>query len=379
MNIFFMNSVGIHSWGGGEKWMLTTATGLRERGHRIYFCGQTGSLFLQQCLAAGFETFPLKIKSDVSIPNIVRLAGFFRQNEIDAVIANFNKDVRLAGIAGYFGGKPVVVARNGLAILPNKAIYRYTYPLLADGMITNTAAIKNKYLGYGWLPGDFIRVIHNGVQVDDAPPLEAAALREKFNLPERRPVLGIFGRLVPQKQHTVFLEVAARLLKEWPTAIFLIVGDGPLKEDIAKYAAELGILDYVYQIGFQERVSDLYAFCDVVLLTSVVEGLPNVVLEAMLTGCPVVAFDVGGVRELICSEQTGRVVPPNDILLMCEKTSDLLRSPAQRAAIGQAARKFIQDHFSLEKMVDEVELYLRILQYRKHPEKRSEPMAVPQE
>lgn len=378
MNIFFMNSVGINSWGGGEKWMLTTAIGLRDRGHRIYFCGQKGSLFLDKCLQSGFETFPLKIKSDISIPNIVRLAGFFRQHEVDAVIANFNKEVRLAGIAGYFGGKPVVVARNGLAILPNKAIYKYTYQLLADGMITNTGAIKNKYLGYGWLPEDFIRVIHNGIHMAGEAPLDGAALREKLNLPDQRPVLGIFGRLVPQKQHTVFLEVAARLLAEWPTAIFLIVGDGPLKDDICKYAAELGILDSVYLVGFRERVSDLYAYCDVVLLTSVVEGLPNVVIEAMLAGCPVVAFDVGGVPELICSEKTGRVVPPNDIVLMCEKTSDLLASPAERAAIGQAARKFIQDHFSLEKMVDEVELYLRELQDRKHPEKRSEPMAVTQ-
>jgi len=368
MNILLMNSVQPDCWGGGEKWMLVLAEGLRRKGHAVFFCGQENSVFLQRCYEADFEIFPLKIKSDFSPVNILKLAHFYRKKQVQTVIANFNKDVRIAGLAGRIVKHPVVVARNGLAILPNTAVYRHTYPLLADGIITNSSEIKNKYLSYQWMNPDFIRVINNGIDTGLSLKRDASTIRKKYNLPANQPVIGIFGRLVPQKQHTLFLEVAKNLLEEWPEAIFLIVGDGPQKEDICKYALELGILDNIYMIGFQQEVAELFSLCDLVLLTSETEGLPNVVIEAMLLSRPVVAFDVGGVKELIRSDLTGRVVPPNDIYLMTQRAQELLMRPELRESIGQNSRKFIKENFSLEKMVDEVEIYLTALFGRKHPE-----------
>jgi len=131
---------------------------------------------------------------------------------------------------------------------------------------------------------------------------------------------------------------------------------------------ELGILDNIYMIGFQQEVAELFSLCDIVLLTSETEGLPNVVIEAMLLARPVIAFDVGDVKELIRSDLTGRVVPPNDIYLMTQRAQELLMRPELRESIGQNARKFIKENFSLEKMVDEVEIYLTALFGRKHPE-----------
>ncbi len=368
MNILLMNSVQPDSWGGGEKWMLVLAEGLRRKGHAVFFCGQENSVFLQRCSKADFEIFPLKIKSDFSPVNILKLAHFYRKKQVQAVIANFNKDVRLAGLAGRIVKHPVVVARNGLAILPNTAVYRHTYPLLADGIITNSSEIKNQYLSYQWIKPEFIRVINNGIDTSLSIKVDAPKTRKKYNLPANQPVIGIFGRLAPQKQHTLFLEVAKNLLDEWPAAIFLIVGDGPQKEDICDYALELGILDNIYMIGFQQEVAELFSLCDLVLLTSETEGLPNVVIEAMLLARPVVAFNVGGVKELIRSDLTGRVVPPNDIYLMTQHAQELLMHPELRESIGQNARKFIKENFSLEKMVDEVEIYLTALHGRKHPE-----------
>ncbi len=365
MNILLMNSVQPDSWGGGEKWMLVLAEGLRRNGHNIYFCGHEHSVFLNRSSKAGFESFPLKIKSDFGLINILKLALFYRKKSIQTVIANFNKDVRIAGIAGRVSRRPVIVARNGLAILPNNAIYRFTYRLLVDGIITNSLEIKDKYLSYRWMDEAFIRVIYNGIDTTLSCKVDVSKIKKKYNLPPHQPIIGIFGRLVPQKQHTLFLEVAKNLLQEWPETIFLIVGDGPLKEDICKYASDLGILDNLYMIGFQQEVTELFALCDLVLLTSENEGLPNVVIEAMLSAKPVVAFDVGGVKELIRSELTGRVVPPNDIYLMTQRAQELLMRPELRESIGQNARKFIKENFSLEKMVNEVEIYLTALLNRK--------------
>nr|NIS38604.1 glycosyltransferase [Candidatus Saccharibacteria bacterium]NIV04163.1 glycosyltransferase [Calditrichia bacterium]NIV72426.1 glycosyltransferase [Calditrichia bacterium]NIV99742.1 glycosyltransferase [Candidatus Saccharibacteria bacterium]NIW79798.1 glycosyltransferase [Calditrichia bacterium] len=100
------------SWGGGEKWMLTTASGLRKRQHQIHFCGRTNSLFLKRGAENQFQTLPLDIKGDFSLPTIIKLAGYYKEHTIAAVIANFNKDVRLGGLAGKISGHPLLVARN---------------------------------------------------------------------------------------------------------------------------------------------------------------------------------------------------------------------------------------------------------------------------
>lgn len=364
MNIFFMNSMSVNNWGGGEKWMLMSAMGLRERGHQIFFGGRENSVFLQKCREEGFPVFPLKIGSDFGIINIIKLARFFKEHHIDTVVANYNKDIRLTGLASWFSGNPILVARSGLAILPNNWRYRLTYKFLVDGIMTNTMAIKQKYLSYQWLDSDYIRVIYNGIATNIPVDFDKQAIQNKFDLPDQRPVIGIFGRLVNQKQHTVFLEVAKNISKELPKAIFLIVGDGPLRKDIQQYAFDLGILDSLYLIGFQKDVDELYAYCDLILLTSEVEGLPNVVIEAMLAGKPVVAFDVGGVKELIRSEKTGTAVPPNDIFLMTQQSLKLLKSPELRISVGKEAREFILENFSLDTMISEIELYFNELHHQ---------------
>lgn len=357
MNILFQNSIGRETWGGGEKWMLTTAIGLRERGHRVFFVGRDNSLFLKNCQEAGFPVFALNIKSDFGLINIIRLAKIFRENDIDIVIANFNKDVRLAGIARKIARVPLLLARNGLPILQNNWRYRYTYKDLADGIITNTPSIKERYLSYGWIEEDFVRVIHNGIPSDWEIDFKKEEIRKELGIEKYEFIIGIFGRLVKQKQHTIFLDVARNILKEWPKVAFLIVGEGPLRENITRYASELGILSNIYFLGFKKNVMKLYSVCDIILLTSEEEGLPNTVMEAMLAGKPVVAFNVGGVSELIIPDKTGILIPPNDIYLMTQRTQELLLSETMRATLGRQARQYILENFSLEKMIDEIENY----------------------
>lgn len=361
MNIFFLNSIGTQTWGGGEKWMLTLARGLSQRGHQIYFAGRKQSRFINRVSRADFPVFPLNITGDFSPGNIFRLGNIFRQKKIDVIIANFNKDCRLAGLARLYSRTPVLVARNGLPILQNKWRYRLTYRYLVDGIITNTQAIKNRYLSFGWLPDSFIKVIHNGI----APEKPRNSSREKslhdFHMPPGKQIIGIFGRLVKQKQHDLFLQTAHLILKEHQDVIFLIVGDGPLRREIETRIEKLQLKDSVFMTGHQTDVMPFYHACDIVLLTSEDEGLPNVVMEAMLNAKPVVAFDVGGIKELIPSDRFGFVVPANNIESLAKKTIAILKEPAYGQEIGNNARNRILSLFSLEKMVLQVEEYLQHL------------------
>ncbi|RMG66636.1 MAG: glycosyltransferase family 1 protein [Calditrichaeota bacterium] len=356
--VAFMNSIGPTSWGGGEQWMLTCGCLLRQRGHQIYYIGRAGSRFLERCRQAGFPVLGLEIGSDFGPANILRLARFFRENHVQVLIANFNKDVRLGGLAARYAGVPRVLARNGLPIVQNNWRYRLSYRFFTHGIITNTAAIKQRYLSYGWLSPSFIHVIPNGIDIDQPVEFPRNEVLEQFGLPDRRPIIGTFGRLVKQKQHHIFLEVAAALLKEWPEALFLIVGDGPLRQSLQQYAFDLGILDSIYFLGFQNNVMPLYSICDLVTLTSEEEGQPNTVLEAMLAGKAVVAFNVGGVSELLATPEVGRLVPPNDIFRMTQAIQELLLDEDTRENMGRCARRFVQEHFSLDQMIERLEALL---------------------
>lgn len=339
--------------------MLTIAQGLRHRGHQIYFSGRQNSLFLQRCTQADFISLPLKIKGDFGPLNILKLTAFFNQHDIDIVVVNFNKDVRLGGIARKLAGTPVLVARNGLPIIANNWRYRLTYHHLVDSIITNSSAIKKRYLSYGWLEEGFIKVIHNGIDVEQRIDFKREEILTRFKLPTPTKCVGIFGRLVKQKQHHLFLEAASQIRDKFRNVSFIVVGDGPLRSSIEQKTRTLNLNNDVHFLGLQQEVMPLYRICDVVLLTSEDEGLPNVVMEAMLAARPVVAFDVGGVGELINSNNVGRTVASNDVSSMVNETLAFLKNNELAVETGKKARQRILNEFSIEKMIHEVEAYLK--------------------
>lgn len=367
MNILFLNSTKEKAWGGIEKWMLITAIGLREKGHNIFCGGKQNAIFTNRCKESGFITFLMKFGVDFSILNSFRLSRILKEYQIDIVINHYKKEIKMASIARKILRRPIIiVARAGMPNVHNNWRYRLLYPRMVNGVITNAVAIKDKYMSYGWIEEQFVRLIRNGVNVNVPTTIDREAIENRYNLPKRRPVLGIYGRLVPIKQHNLFLDVAKNILQEYPDAIFLIVGYGPLEEKIRQYSIDLGIEKNVFLLGFQSDLNPLYAFCDIVLLTSSYDGFPNVLMETMAVGKPVVTFDVGGVRELILSERTGVIVPPNDVQTMTRKTLELLKSAEMRENLGREARLSMIENFSIAKMVDGVEDYLKEL-YAKNP------------
>jgi glycosyltransferase involved in cell wall biosynthesis len=359
MNILILNSIHKEIWGGGEKWMITTAAGLKNKGHDVTLAGRVGSRFLQKSSEVGLKILPLNLGSDFSIPVILKLAEFFKKNKTDIVLVAFNKDVKLAGLASKLATHPAIVPMHGLPILTDKWIDRLIYRLFIDGIIVNASSFKSQYISYGWVDPESVQVINNGLETDIPLIEDKERIRNKFDLPESFPTVGIFGRLSAQKQHHYFLDVAKNILVKMPQAIFLIVGDGEDRKKIEAYTRQLAIDDHVYFLGMQTEVFRLYSYCDLVLLTSSNEGIPNAVIESMLMATPVVAFDVGGVAEAIPFRDVGVVVPPDDIALMSREALELLNDNKGRTKMGKAAREFVRKKFPMQKMIDETDNYIR--------------------
>jgi glycosyltransferase involved in cell wall biosynthesis len=167
-------------------------------------------------------------------------------------------------------------------------------------------------------------------------------------------ILG-FGRLVPQKRFDLFLQVLAQVSKKRPIQ-GVIAGDGPLRAELEALAARLGLLPGVVQfLGQISDTSCLYRQADLLLLTSDYEGTPNVVLEAMASGVPVIATRVGDVPELLGEGSRGRVVAPGDIAGLVSATDELLSNPQLRAGLARQAQIHVQSEHSQIALKDHLE------------------------
>jgi glycosyltransferase involved in cell wall biosynthesis len=269
------------------------------------------------------------------------------------VICNFNKDLRVGGLAARFAGTPLVLARHGLILCPKKWKYKITLKYLADGIITNSQAIKDIYLSYGWFDESFIKVIYNGVEIKSKPVSNTST----HTIPGKHLILAA-GRLTTQKGFFYLIKAMVFLKRIRNDFHLLIAGDGDQYQQLAVQIRATDVSDAVTLIGHIEDITPYLRECDLVVLSSLYEGMPNIVLEAMAAGKAVVATDVHGVREVVQHEKTGLLVPPKNSDALMKAIHHLLDNPQEREMYGKAGKKRVKENFSMNAMIDHLEQYL---------------------
>jgi len=191
-------------------------------------------------------------------------------------------------------------------------------------------------------PGRLV-TIHNAMP-DVHPELQSSPA-------DHPPRLLMVARFAPQKDHDTLLRALADLLDlEWELDL---VGTGPDEEVVRQRADELGLSSRVRFLGMREDVAELIAASQVYLLFSHWEGFPRSILEALRAGLPVVATDVGGVREAVLDGETGFLVPENDDRVAADRLRTLLSDPALRTRMGSASRAHYETHFTFDRLVVE--------------------------
>jgi glycosyltransferase involved in cell wall biosynthesis len=172
-------------------------------------------------------------------------------------------------------------------------------------------------------------------------------MRRELKLGGKRVILAV-GRLVPLKNVRILLDAMRRLVAEVPAAHLLLVGEGPEREPLERYATELGMRSVVTFAGYvaQDKTPAFYRTADVFALTSDFDNSPNVVLEAMASQLPVVSTDVGGVRDFVAQGQGGSLVPARDAAAVAAALGDWLASDARRNQAGEYNRRVVLDRFS---------------------------------
>jgi glycosyltransferase involved in cell wall biosynthesis len=170
------------------------------------------------------------------------------------------------------------------------------------------------------------------------------------------------GRLTAIKQHTLFLDMAARLAGHSDRFLFLIAGDGDLRAVLEARATELGLGSRVRFAGWRGDLENVYGASDVFVLTSRNEGTPVALIEAMAAGVPSVSTDVGGVRDVVTGPQLGSLVPFGDAAALAEAVRELVESPDRKLAVGRAGRASVRERFHASRLLDDIRtLYWQLL------------------
>jgi glycosyltransferase involved in cell wall biosynthesis len=191
-------------------------------------------------------------------------------------------------------------------------------------------------------------VVHNAVDPREvAAGTPAEEIRRQCGLQPEHRVIGVVGRLSPEKGQAIFLRALEKVRDDVPGVRALIIGDGQDRPMLETFCRERGLSDHVAFLGHRERIADYYQVLDLLVLPSLSEGLPNTVLEAMSFAVPVLATAVGGVREII-DDGNGVVVPANDPQALAERMIGLLRDDALRRTIGLKGRESLYPRFAAD-------------------------------
>jgi glycosyltransferase involved in cell wall biosynthesis len=234
-----------------------------------------------------------------------------------------------------------------------------------DHLIAVSDATKEEMVVAG-VPSDLISVIHNGIDTATWSRCKVnLSMRHALGLINAFPIIGYVGRVSPEKDVENWLRAAAVVTREYPTAQFVIVGEGRddgLLNQLKNLAEALGIAGQVHFLGYREDLPSIYATFDLFFLSSRREGICNSLLEAMAMGVPIVATDVGGTKELIADGQTGYLLSAGDVEGMARVLLALVRDESLRKNVGSAGRKHIEEKFSFVSRLRRIEtLYERII------------------
>jgi glycosyltransferase involved in cell wall biosynthesis len=215
-------------------------------------------------------------------------------------------------------------------------------------------------------PDDYV-VIRSGIELDrfGHPQVAWAETRQAWGLPLHAPVVGTVTRLSPQKGPLDFVRAAAQIAQANPEVYFLMVGDGPLRGEVEQLAAELGIRDRLVLTGLRRDVPELLAAMDIFALSSLWEGLPRVLPQAMATGLPVIATACDGSAEAVEEGVNGFLTPPGDPAALADKVLALIRNPDLAHGLGEAGRARVAE-FDVQTMVTKIaDLYQDLLLQKK--------------
>lgn len=342
--------------------VVLTGPGLTKKGPAEEYATRLGDrLFIEPTLVRDIEP-----KNDIKV--IFRLMSWFKRLNPSIIHLHSAKSGAVGRVAARLSGNKAKVIYtphghvfSGYGGSTASSVFTKVEKTLAnwgDAIVglTHDELLAFREVGAGH-PSRFC-VVPSGVDVEKyyRKQEDGARIRDEFGIAHDIPVLGFIGRFEEVKGPDIFIETIGKIHANYPNAHFLAVGDGEMKPGLEKRAEELGLTGSITFTGWRSDVPEMLQAMDLLLLTSRNEGMGRVLVEALCTEVPVVAMISGGVWEVVQNGITGIHIKPGDIDTMVDETVTLLEDPDKRKAMGKAGCEDMKDRFSIDTMIERLEV-----------------------
>jgi glycosyltransferase involved in cell wall biosynthesis len=355
-------------FGGGERVFAQIIKGLPPEKYKIFLASCPGKQFHQAIETRWFQFFPTDFSKRLNFSLISRLLKIIKKHEINIVHGQGARAEFHARIASWLAGKSKYVSTiampvEGFDVGPvRKKIYtlfdRFSEKFV-DRFLVVSDVLRDKMIRGHGIPAEKVIKIYNGIEIDHYTPQGQNGSRERirneFNIGRDTLFIGAIGRLVWQKGFEHLVQAMQEVLKEIPPTKVLIVGEGPLRNDLEGLARKLKIERDIIFAGFRKDVEGILSAIDVLVVPSLLEGFPMITLEGMAVAKPIIATRIDGIKEQIVDAESGILIPPGDPDAIAEAILRLNADKELAQSLGLEGRRRVEKEFTVERMVSETE------------------------
>jgi len=348
---------------GAERVILTTAKNIDRKFNIILICTRsndgTSSELMERAKEIGIQVIPVDINGKIDVKAIYNIRKILIKNHVKilhsydfksnlyGLFASINLDIKRVITAG--GTTRDSLVKKFYMFIDEAFTYKYYNNIIAVSHEICERLTKRN-IGKGR-----IIVIENGIDPSlyDDETYEGNN-HEPLPIDKSKRVFAVIGRLFPDKGHRFFLQAFSHVVQNNSLNIALLIGDGPSEEDIKIQIKDLKLENNVFLCGVRKDMKYIYNNVDYIVMPSLTEGLPYVLLEAMLYKVPILATDVGGISSLVKNDVTGYLVPPGDVESLKNDMNKMLNNPEKIKTMAENAYNLVKEEYSARRMVDQI-------------------------
>ncbi len=349
--------------GGTEKHVIRLISGLRDRGHDAgIVCLFREGIIANEVREQNIPFVCLDLEYCWNLKTLQGILKWLRQTRPDVLhTCLFGFDFFAALPARLLKIPAVISSRRELAHWqkPRHRWMQNLGNLFVDRVVCCSNAVRKWTLVKEKIGQEKVFTLYNGVDLERFRAFENSpnSIRKEFGIPQNASVVGTVANIAVEKGYSDLIAAAGLILKEKPETWFLFVGAGPLQEEMKAKAQALPHGEQIIFTGFRSDISELFRVMGIFTLASTIEGFPNVLLEAMAMGCPVVTTSIGGIPELVTSEKDGILVDAKNPGQLAVAILRLLNDPKKAREFGEQGWKKIRESFSEKRMIDQYETF----------------------
>jgi glycosyltransferase involved in cell wall biosynthesis len=358
MQIVHLNTE--RTWRGGERQTFWLARELEGRGHQNWVACRPGFPLEDACQSAGLKTLAVRSWGEWDLWAALRLRSFLKKTKADILHAHTGHAVGLGSIARKGCAVRFLATRRIDFPLRRNFLSRWKYEQL-DALAVISGKIQ-EVVEKSSFPSARLSVVPSGIDTTGYPSVtDRNRLREERGYSKDDLLIVQVAALVPHKDQVTLLKATKHVLKSVPRVMLLILGEGPLRNELELLARELGVSDRVRFLGYKRDALEHVAMADLFVFSSVEEGLGTALLDALALGVPTAATSAGGIPEIYGSASAPELSPPRNPEALAKNMLLVITDP-EEAQRRVERGKNLADKFTVQSMTDRYEeIYQNLL------------------